>query len=99
MPLYLPGGGAALAAYSTSIATGDWTGSGPYTAAKTVSGILSTDVPILDLDLSAVDFANVSAKQSDWAQVYRAVTSADTVTFYALTQPTETLAVQIKVVR
>lgn len=87
------------AAYSTSIATGDWTGSGPYTAAKTVSGILSTDVPFFDLDLSAVAFGDVSAKQADWAQVYRAVTSADTVTFYALTQPTETLAVSIKVVR
>lgn len=92
-------GGATLAAYSTTIADTDWTGSGPYTAAKTVPGILSTDTPFLDLDLSAVAFGDVSAKQTDWAQVYRAVTSADTVTFYALTQPTETLAVSIKVVR
>ena len=82
-----------------TIADTDWTGSDPYIAAKTISGILSTDVPIVDLDLSEVLFADVPAKQANWAQVYRVVTSTDTVTFYATASPTESLPIQIKVVR
>jgi hypothetical protein len=80
--------------------TTDWTGSDPYTAAMTVSGILSTDVPVVDINLSSVAFADVSAVQSDWALVYRvAATADDEVTFYATAEPTEDLIVQIKVVR
>jgi hypothetical protein len=86
--------------YTTTIAVADWTGSGPYTAVKTVSGILSTDQPIADLNLSAVDFADVEAKQTDWALVYR-IESSDTneITFYATEEPTEELVVALQVVR
>jgi hypothetical protein len=80
--------------------TTDWTGSDPYTAAMTVSGILSTDVPVVDINLSSVAFADVADVQSDWSLVYRvAATADDEVTFYATAEPTEDLVVQIKVVR
>jgi hypothetical protein len=61
---------------------------------------LSTDRPIADLDLSAVTFADVEAKQTDWALVYR-IESSDTneVTFYATEEPTEELVVALQVVR
>jgi hypothetical protein len=87
--------------FTTTIADTDWTGSeAPYTAVKTVSGILSTDRPILDLDLSAVSIGNVAAKQADWALVYRAAaTDANEISFFATDEPTESLVVQIKVVR
>jgi hypothetical protein len=92
-------GAATTALYSVTLAPGDWTGSDPSTAAKTVSGILSTDTPILDLDLSSVLFAEVADVQSDWGLVYRAATSANTITFYATDTPTESLPIQIQVVR
>jgi hypothetical protein len=87
--------------FTTTIADTDWTGSeAPYTAVKTVSGLLSTDRPIVDLDLSAVAIGNVAAKQSDWALVYRAAaTDTDELSFFATEEPTESLVIQIKVVR
>jgi hypothetical protein len=86
---------------TTTIADTDWTGSeAPYTAVKTVSGLLSTDRPIVDLDLSAVAIGNVAAKQDDWALVYRAAaTDTDELSFFATEEPTESLVIQIKVVR
>jgi hypothetical protein len=87
--------------FTTTIADTDWTGSeAPYTAVKTVSGLLSTDRPIVDLDLSAVAIGNVAAKQADWALVYRAAaTDTDELSFFATEEPTESLVIQIKVVR
>jgi hypothetical protein len=87
--------------FTTTIADTDWTGSeAPYTAVKTVSGLLSTDRPIVDLDLSAVAIGNVAAKQDDWALVYRAAaTDTDELSFFATEEPTESLVIQIKVVR
>jgi hypothetical protein len=80
----------------------DWTGSeAPYTAViDDVTGILSTDRPIVDLDLSGEDFADVAAKQADYALIYRAAaTDDDEMSFFATDEPTEELVIQIKVVR
>jgi hypothetical protein len=94
------GGGAEVEYYTTTIATTDWSGTDPVTAVKTVSGILSTDKPLIDIDLSSVAFANVVAKQTEYSKLYRvAATAADTITFYALEAPTEELVISIKVVR
>jgi hypothetical protein len=86
--------------FTTTIATGNWSGTDPVTAVKTVSGVLSTDKPLIDIDLSSVAFANVEAKQTEYAKIYRvAATGANEITFYALEAPTEELIIQIKVVR
>lgn len=90
---------ATTALYSVTVAPGDWSGSDPSTAAKTIAGMLATDTPIVDLDLSSVLFADWADVEADWALVSRAATSADTVTFYAKATPTESLPIQIKVVR
>jgi hypothetical protein len=85
---------------TTTIATTDWSGTDPVTAVKTVSGVLSTDKPLIDIDLSAVAFADVEDKQTEYAKIYRvAATDDDEITFYALEAPTEELVIQIKVVR
>jgi hypothetical protein len=70
------------------------------TAVKTVSGVLSTDKPLIDIDLSSVAFGDVEAKQTEYAKIYRvAATDDDEITFYALEAPTEELVINIKVVR
>jgi type 1 glutamine amidotransferase len=92
-------GAATTALYSVTVAPGDWSGSDPSTAAKTIAGILATDTPIVDLDLSSVLFADWADVQADWTLVSRAATSTDTVTFYATSTPTESLPIQIQVVR
>jgi hypothetical protein len=85
---------------TTTIATTDWSGTDPVTAVKTVSGVLSTDKPLIDIDLSAVTFADVEDKQTEYAKIFRvAATDANEITFFATETPTEELVINIKVVR
>jgi hypothetical protein len=89
--------------FDTTIAAADtWTDqTGFFTLQKTVSGITATDKPVVDLDLSAATVANVADIQAAWATIYRVVTGTDTVTFYALEDPTfpEDTDISIQVVR
>jgi hypothetical protein len=89
--------------FDTTIAAADtWTDqTGFFTLQKTVSGITATDKPVVDLDLSAATVANVADIQAAWATIYRVVTGTDTVTFYALEDPTfpEDTDISIKVVK
>jgi hypothetical protein len=83
-----------------SATTTGWTGSGPYTRVVTVTGLLATDSPIVDIDLSSVAFADVPDVQSDWGLVYRvAATAANQLTLYATDTPTENFTLTVKVVR
>ena len=83
--------------------TSDWTqatGTDPWIATLTVSGILSTDRPIVDVDLSSVAFADVETAQTGWSLVYRAEASADNqIKLYATAEPAPTFALLITVVR
>jgi hypothetical protein len=89
--------------FNTTIAAADtWTDqTGFFTLQKTVSGITATDKPVVDLDLSAATVAEVADIQAAWATIYRVVTGTDTVTFYALEDPTfpEDTDISIKVVK
>ncbi len=78
----------------------DWSGSDPSVATITVSGIKSSDRPIVDLDLSAVAFGNVGITQGEWTLVYRVEASGDDeIKLYATEEPIPTFSLQIKVVR
>ena len=96
---------AELDTYPTTILDTDtWTDqSGFFTLQKTVNGLLTTDNPIVDLDLSTVAVTDVEEVQEVWATIYRAVATTDTLTFYALEAPelseNVTIPIQIKVVR
>ena len=84
--------------YTAAIPTAGWTGSGPYTNRVTVTGILASDSP--DIDLVASDnFTTAKNEIEAWGLVYRAVTSANAITFYATEKPETALNVQIKAVR
>jgi hypothetical protein len=84
--------------YTTTLDT-TWSGTeAPYTKEQTVTGILSTDDPIVDIVLSGT-YATDSKIEADWAEIYRIVTSANSVTLYAHKKPTNSIPLQFKVVR
>jgi len=84
--------------YTTTLNT-TWSGSSaPFTKAQTITGILATDTPIIDVVMSGV-FATDELISSSWGLVYRAVATTDTITFYATEKPTVSLPLQFKVVR
>lgn len=89
--------------FAVTVGSSDWTqanSTSPWIAAMTVTGILDTDSPIVDIDLSGVAYADVPDVQNDWALVYRVEASDDDeVTLYATAEPVEDLDVQIVVVR
>lgn len=74
-----------------------WSGSAaPYSQAVTVSGLLATDNPTLDI---VPTLSGYSDEESNWAKIFKAVTTADTLTFYAKDKTTITLSIKLKVVR
>lgn len=76
-----------------------WSGSAaPYTKAQTISGILATDKPIIDL-VPSDTFADAEAQEEAWANIYRAVTSANTITFYAKDKPEVSIPIQVRCIR
>jgi hypothetical protein len=83
-----------------TIPTTDWVGSeAPFTRAITVTGIAELDRPIIDIDLSDVAYVNVEVHNEAWGLIYRAVTTENTITFYAKKVPTVQIKVTAKVVR
>lgn len=76
-----------------------WSGtSAPYTKTVSVSGILSTDTPIIDVVMSGT-YSTDEARIEAWGYIYRAVTADNSITFYAMEKPTVSLPIQIRVVR
>lgn len=90
-------GKAETATYSGTLPITGWTdNTGYFTKAVTVTGILATDEPILDLVATTSGF---EAEQGAWGKVFKAVTSAGTITFYASEIPATEVNFIAKVVR
>ena len=84
--------------YTGTLST-SWSGSSaPYTQAVTVSGILSTDRPTVDFTCSGT-YATDQSREEGWLNVYRAVTAANKITFYAHEKPTVSIPFVATVVR
>lgn len=77
-----------------------WTGNdAPYTQTVNVTGLLSTDKPILDLSVSPTVATGVD-EIDDWALISKAESGAGTLTFSCYEdKPTMELTVNVKVVR
>ncbi len=76
-----------------------WTGSSaPFSKTLTVTGILATDTPIVDVVMSGT-YATDDARQKAWSKIYRIVTDNNQITLYATVKPTVSLPIQLKVVR
>jgi hypothetical protein len=85
--------------YTATIPSASWTGSSaPYSKAVTLTGILSTDEPIIDLVFSGTYATDVTMREN-WSKVYRIVTTANTITCYADSVPSADISIQLVVVR
>lgn len=69
-----------------------------YTRAVTVNGILSTDKPDISLTFSGT-YATDLTRMSNFASLWRAVTSTDTITFYSSSVPSADIPIEIRVIR
>lgn len=86
--------------YSATLSAAGWSASVPYTQTVSVEGILETDTPIVDVDLSNATSSNYGDMIEAWNAVGRIATGAGTLTAYAYEdKPTQELALQIRVVK
>lgn len=76
-----------------------WTGdSAPYTQTVSVDGILSTDIPIVDITPSD-DFSIVEAELEAFGYIYRIIASDGSIIVYSM-EPTETeITIRMEVFR
>lgn len=84
--------------YAATIGT-TWTGTAaPYTQEISVSGILVTDRPIVDVVLSDT-YATAQAQLDAWQSIFRIVTAANKITVYAHSKTTTAISIQLEVSR
>lgn len=84
----------------TAIITADgWTGeAAPYTNAVTVTGLLATDAPLVDM-IPSETYETAEAETEAYANIYRMVTADNQLTAYAAEKPNVDISIQIKAVR
>jgi hypothetical protein len=82
----------------TEETTGDW--DGVFTTTKTVTGVLTTDTPFIEIDLSNATAANYATINSSYSLIFRVEVSAiNQLKFYAESEPAPDLPILVKVVR
>jgi hypothetical protein len=82
----------------TEETTGDW--DGVFTTTKTVTGVLTTDTPFIDLDLSNASANTFESIFAGYSLIFRAeIVSTNNIKFYAIDEPAADLPIIIKVVR
>lgn len=71
-----------------------------FIATKSVSGILTTDNPLIDIDFSSFDASNYDAVRLEYQTIFRAESSAiNEIKFYASAPLTLNIPIIVKVVR
>lgn len=89
-------GGATVSSYTATVKT-SWSGSSaPYTQNITVSGMLATDEPIVDLITTTSGY---NTETAEFAKIFKIVTSANKITVYATEKTTSSIQIKLKVVR
>ncbi len=88
-----------LSTWSISLPSTSWTGTGPFVLTATCTGLLTTDRPIVDIDLSSVAFNTVETILDAASNLYRVESLAGQIKFYAIQKPTQNLIMSVLVVR
>ena len=92
-------GVATTALYQATIGT-TWTGSAaPYRQTISVSGIKSSDTPIVDVNLANVAYSNKDKVIEAYSSIYRITTNNNSITVYSDEKTTTSVPIQLKVVR
>lgn len=85
--------------FTATIPADGWTGTAaPYSNAVTVTGLLATDSPIVDM-IPSETYAMAEQEIDGYATIYRMTAANNQLTAYATDKPTVDLAIQIRVVR
>lgn len=85
--------------FSGTLTIAGWQGTAaPFSQAITISGVLATDEPIIDL-VPSDTYTTAVTEDTAWVNIYRAVTAADTITFYAKEKPTVVLNFKARCIR
>ena len=94
----IPYGSSTLTNTYTSTVDTSWTSNsaGYYTKTITVSGILASDNPIIDLIPTTSGYEN---EQDAWGKIFKITTADNSVTLYASKATETSITIQIKVVR
>lgn len=88
-----------VALYNTTLSSSGWSSSAPYTQTLSIQGILSTDIPVVDVVLSSTTSTAVSQLEA-WSCVSKIETAAGSITATCLEElPTIDIPIQLKVVR
>lgn len=92
---------ASTANYSATFLSNGWSATAPYSQTVSVQGILVTDVPIVDVDLSGVETSDTGiALKEAWNFIDRVTAENGTVTAYCYEEkPTVNVPIVLKVVR
>ena len=94
-------GKATTATYSATLTAAGWSASAPYTQTASAAGVLSTDDPFVDVDMSgASGSAQGTALTEAWGFVGRVTAGNGQITAYCYEdKPAVNLPVILKVVR
>lgn len=85
--------------FQTDVLSSNWNGSSaPYTVDLTLSGIKSTDNPIVDLIVDST-LPTAQSEVENWSYVYKILTNDNVIKLFATEKPTVDLSLQLKVVR
>ena len=91
--------GAVSQKFTVTILAAGWTGdAAPYTNAVTVTGLLATDTPIVDM-ISSETYETAEAEMEAYATIYRMVAADNQLTAYATEKPDIDINIQIRAVR
>ena len=85
--------------YTATLTSSGWSSIAPYTQTVTVTGILTTDNPVIDVVLSTTTSTALNQLEA-WGNVSKIVTGANSITATCLEdKPEVDIPIQIKVVR
>lgn len=82
---------------AVTLTAAGWSGSAaPFTQSAAVSGVTSSDTPVIGLSLGTGDSGSSKNIERSFSFIYTAVTGDGTITFYARKKPTVNIPLMVK---
>lgn len=86
--------------YTITLSKDEWQGDSPYTQRVATNGMVPSDAPFTDLDLTYVsEYNEIHELRGSWAFIYKCTAETDAIVFTASNIPVHDIPVKIKVVR